>query len=97
MTIINDGDRIVGVSWVEDGDRIIDAAERRELVPYSDMHVWRLERDGKFPRRIPLGAKRVGWSLREVQEWIEARKAGRFDALEQRRKERQDRQAEALA
>ncbi len=80
------------MDFIEDGDRLISARERRELVPYSDMHIWRLERDDKFPRRIPLGAKRVGWSLREVQEWIEARKAGRLDALEQRRKKRQDHQ-----
>ncbi len=85
------------MSLIDQGDRIISAKERRELVPYSDMHIWRLERDDKFPRRIPLGGNRVGWSLREVQEWIEQRKAGRFDALEQRRKERQDRQAEAVA
>ncbi len=85
------------MSLIDQSDRIISAQERRELVPYSDMHIWRLEQDDKFPRRIPLGSNRVGWSLREVQEWIEARKAGRIDALEQRRKERQDRQVEASA
>ena len=85
------------MTLIDEGDRLISAKERRELVPYSDMHIWRLERDDKFPRRIPLGGNRVGWSLQEVQEWIEARKAGRIDALEQRRKDRQDRQAEALA
>ena len=58
-------------------DRIISAKERRALVPYSDMHVWRLERAGGFPRRIRLGAHRVGWSLREVIAWIEGRKADR--------------------
>ncbi len=58
-------------------DRIISAKERRALVPYSDMHVWRLERAGRFPRRIRLGANRVGWSLREVAGWIESRKADR--------------------
>ncbi len=85
---------------IDEGDRLISAKERRELVPYSDMHIWRLERDNKFPRRIPLSdsGNRVGWSLREVQEWIEARKAGRLDALEQRRKKRRDRRpAEASA
>ena len=85
------------MSLIEDGDRIISAKERGKLVPYSDMHIWRLERDNKFPRRIPLGGNRVGWSLREVQEWIEAHKAGRLDALAQRRKKRQERQAEASA
>ena len=58
-------------------DRIIDAPERRRLVPYSDMQIWRLEKAGKFPRRIRLGPNRVGWSLQEVVEWIESRKAER--------------------
>ena len=62
-------------------DRIIDAKERQQLIPYSDMHVWRLEREGKFPRRIRLGKNRVGWSLQELEMWIEARKAEREEAL----------------
>lgn len=63
----------------EDGiDRIIMASERRELVPYSDMHIWRLEKSGKFPQRIKLNPNgRVGWSLQEILAWIEARKAER--------------------
>jgi prophage regulatory protein len=58
-------------------DRIIVAQERRELVPYSDMHIWRMEQAGTFPKRVKLGPHRVGWSLHEVLEWIEARKAER--------------------
>ena len=58
-------------------DRIISAPERRQLVPYSDMHIWRKEQAGTFPKRIKLGPHRVGWSLQEVLEWIEARKAER--------------------
>ena len=54
-------------------DCIIDRRERRRLVPYSDVHVLRLERAGKFPRRIQLGPNRVGWLLSEVQAWIESR------------------------
>jgi prophage regulatory protein len=46
-------------------------------VPYSDMHIWRLEKSGRFPKRIRLGPNRVGWSAREVAAWIEARKAER--------------------
>jgi len=59
-------------------DRIIRAPERRQLVPYSDMHIWRLEKAELFPRRIKLGPQSVGWSLCEVHEWIEERKADRF-------------------
>ncbi len=61
-------------------DRIVSAKERRQFVPYSDMHIWRLEQAGRFPNRIRLGDNRVGWSLRELQEWIEARKMERDTA-----------------
>lgn len=58
-------------------NRIITAPERRQLVPYSDMHIWRMEKAGVFPQRIKLGPNRVGWSLSEILEWIDARKAER--------------------
>jgi prophage regulatory protein len=45
------------------------------MIPYSDMHIWRLEQVGQFPRRIKIGVHRVGWVLGEVIAWIEARKA----------------------
>jgi len=52
-------------------DRIIDRHERRQLVPYSDNHVLRLERAGLFPARVKLGPNRVGWLLSEVLAWID--------------------------
>ena len=58
-------------------DRIIGRRERRHLIPYSDVHILRLERAGKFPARIQLGPSRVGWSEHELLEWIEARKLDR--------------------
>ncbi len=59
-------------------DRIILSPERRKYVPYSDMHIWRLEKAGKFPLRIKLNPNgRVGWSLHEVMSWIAARKSER--------------------
>ncbi len=57
--------------------RLIGAPERRQLIPYSDMHIWRLERDGKFPRRIKIGPNRVAWLLSEVSAWIEGKAAER--------------------
>jgi prophage regulatory protein len=58
-------------------DRLIGAAERRLMIPFSDMHIWRLEQTGKFPRRIKIGQHRVGWALDEVVAWIHARKSER--------------------
>ena len=54
-------------------ERIITAKQRREMIPYSDMHIWRLEKAGTFPRRIRLGPGRVGWRLSEILEWINKR------------------------
>ena len=55
-------------------DRIISAKERRTLIPYSDMQIYRLENAGRFPQRIRLGANRIGWSLKEIEDWIAERK-----------------------
>lgn len=58
-------------------DRIIDAPERRQLIPYSDTQVWRLEKEGKFPRRVKLGSNRVGWLESEIRAYIEKKVAER--------------------
>jgi len=58
-------------------DRILTSKERREMVPYSDMQIWRMERNGTFPKRIQLGPKRVGWSQNEIMDRMEERKAER--------------------
>jgi prophage regulatory protein len=60
-------------------DRIIGSKERRRIIPYSDMHVSRLEKVGAFPKRIKLGSRRVGWSLLEIEQWIKDRKTARVD------------------
>lgn len=57
-----------------EGDRIVPSKELRTLVPYTIVHIGRLEKVGQFPKRIRVGAMRVGWSFREVQEWIAERK-----------------------
>lgn len=39
----------------------------------SRSEVYRRESLGQFPRRVLLGARSVGWSSSEIQDWIEAR------------------------
>jgi prophage regulatory protein len=46
-------------------------------IQFSKVHLWRLERAGKFPKRVPLGAARHGWLETEIDEWILARLAER--------------------
>jgi prophage regulatory protein len=50
------------------------------MIPFSDMQIWRLEQQGRFPKRIKLGVNRVGWDYCEVIAWIEARKAERGES-----------------
>jgi prophage regulatory protein len=49
-------------------------------ISFSKVHLWRLERAGKFPKRVPLGAARHGWLETEVDEWLAARLAERDGA-----------------
>ena len=43
----------------------------RRLVPYTPQHILRLEKKKKFPERIKVGERRVGWWLHEVMAWLE--------------------------
>lgn len=54
-------------------DRIIRSKELQNLTGLSRTTLWRLERAGKFPDRVPLGPGSVGWKLSEVESWIKSR------------------------
>jgi prophage regulatory protein len=56
--------------------RILTKKELRLIVPYTMQHVLRLEKRGKFPRRLQIGPRRVGWYLAEIEAWLEARSRG---------------------
>jgi prophage regulatory protein len=53
--------------------RIVTQKELRVLVPYTPQHILRLEKSGKFPRRIKLGQNRIGWRLMDIETWLAAR------------------------
>ena len=57
--------------------RILSKKQLREYVLYTPQHVHRLERAGKFPKRVRLGANRVGWIEREILDWLAERIAAR--------------------
>lgn len=60
-------------------DRLVSRPQLGELfgIKYSNVHLHRLEKTGKFPRRVRLSLNRVGWKASEIQAWIEARAAER--------------------
>jgi prophage regulatory protein len=39
----------------------------------SRTSVWRLEREGTFPKRRQLGTRSVGWVESEVEAWMKSR------------------------
>ena len=47
----------------------------RQLTGLSRSTVWRLEKNGQFPARRKLSANSVGWSLIELQAWMQSRRA----------------------
>ena len=53
--------------------RVITRKELRQLVPYTPQHILRLEKQGKFPKRIKIGERRVAWWLHEVMAWLAER------------------------
>ena len=44
-----------------------------EKVQLARTTVWRLERDGLFPRRIQIGPNSVGWIESDVEDWMKSR------------------------
>jgi prophage regulatory protein len=50
--------------------RIVTKQELRLIVPYTPQHILRLEKLGKFPKRIRIGARRVGWYLTDIEGWL---------------------------
>lgn len=40
-------------------------------IKYSRTHLLRLEKLGRFPRRVPLSASRIAWLDSEISDWID--------------------------
>ena len=53
--------------------RILRKAKTADRVGYSETHIMRLEREGRFPKRVHLGPNAVGFVEDEVDEWLRAR------------------------
>ncbi len=57
-------------------DRMLLWPELARLIPFSRVHVGRLEAAGLFPRRYQIGSARVAWRLSEVEAWLATRHRG---------------------
>lgn len=57
--------------------RFLSKKQVKELVTYSLAHTARLEAEGRFPKRVPIGRGRVAYVESEVQDWMASRVAAR--------------------
>lgn len=67
---------------MSDTVRLLSKKELKQIVLYSPQHITRLERDGRFPKRVRLGphqSSRVGWLESEVMTWLRERIEQRDD------------------
>jgi prophage regulatory protein len=46
-------------------------------IPYSKPHLWRKEKAGTFPRRVPIGSGRYAYVEAEIDAHVEALIAAR--------------------
>ena len=58
-------------------DRPLREREMMKLTGLSRTTIWRMERAGRFPKRVKIGERAVAWSEREVRAWLAARRADR--------------------
>jgi|GEM_PF-1293024 len=58
-------------------DRIIRKPELLNKVGLSDVTIWRMEKDGKFPKRLRLGGNSCGWLESEIDGWVDELAAAR--------------------
>ncbi|MEY8239097.1 MAG: AlpA family phage regulatory protein [Cycloclasticus sp.] len=56
---------------------LIDCKDVSLTIGLSRSSIWRLEKAGKFPKRITLSNRCVRWSKQEVDQWVDARIEGR--------------------
>jgi prophage regulatory protein len=48
-----------------------------KCIPYSKPHLWRLEKAGKFPKRVPTGPGRYAYVEAEIDNYIQTKIAER--------------------
>lgn len=53
---------------------LISKKQLLQMIPLSDRGIYKLEQDGKFPKRIALSSRSVAWILEEVEAWIRERR-----------------------
>jgi prophage regulatory protein len=58
--------------------------EPKKGIPWTRQYVRRLEKEGRFPRKISLGGQTKGWLESQIDAWFEERAATRNGAASEK-------------
>lgn len=53
--------------------KILRLNEVLAITGLSASTVWRLEKQGVFPRRVKLSMRAVGWHYSDIKDWVDGR------------------------
>ncbi len=56
-------------------ERIVREEERKLITSISRSQAYQLEKLGRFPKRILIGSRSVGWRFSELMDWVQNRQA----------------------
>lgn len=56
--------------------KILKFPEVNSMLGFCRSTLYRMEKAGRFPKRIRLGARSVGWNEEEVMAWVSSRPRG---------------------
>lgn len=51
-------------------DRFVREKECKEITGLSRQQRWKMEREGKFPKRLLVSERAVAWRLSDLQNWM---------------------------
>ena len=52
-------------------DQILRLPKVMELTGKSRTTLWRDEKEGRFPKRVKIGPRAVGWLRSSVEKWLQ--------------------------
>lgn len=63
----------IAVSSPHQNIRILRLPQVCSITGFSRSMIYQMEADQRFPRRVKIGARAVGWLEGEVRAWLQAR------------------------
>ena len=71
--------------------RILTITEVQSSIPYSKAQIFRLEKQGHFPKRVRIGKMRAGWVEAEINDWLNSKIKARDKKIKEREKKIKER------